>query len=450
MSHLTLADRVGEGPLRLCRSSSPATCLDSIELIDVTWDELPVEPWEETWGRWHPDRLEIDGVIQPDGGVVVTSARLDERVPPTDPPCPGQSSDYPVVGGLSFDDVRRAIVDYTLTIGDRLGGDLSFDSRRGITIVRVIDDPAPHQEALDAVVPGRTCVIQVGNSRDELGTLRARLQELVDEWTERGYGHATVSDRTDVNLVVVAVPRIDHRFWDDVAEDRHLVWVQTQVEVLGDSSIDVLDQDSPAVLDADANQLFVACRGVPIDPAVFEEPPDSHLDDHPSTAVFEQTKIPGVPQPGETTGWWRAYDSPNRVVYLNEDLAALDVAGSDEGWGWAGSGGCQLATADPLGMTVLSWTPNPQATSSDHELELLVSTPGCPGSSVKDLAAIVEETDAAVTITVLRQPYDPDEAIDCQFIDSGPVDVALTVRLDTPLGERELLDGGLYPATPVG
>ena len=396
--------QVIDGPLRLCASSTPATCLDSIELTNVTWDDMPVVPWQETWGAWNPDRVEIDGAIRADGRVVVSSVRRETVVQPTDVPCPGRTSDYPVVGGLSFDDVRRAIVDYTLTIGDRLGGDLSFDSRRGITIVRVVDDPAPHQEALDAVVPGRTCVIQAGNSRNDLGTLRNRLLELVGVWSDRGYGDAKVSERTEANLVVVSVPRIDHRFWDDVADDAHLAWVQAQVEVLGDDVADALAELPTARLDADADRLFVACRDVPIDPSVFEEPPDDHLDEHASTAVFDQTAMPGVPPPGDPTGWWRAYESPVRVLYVNADFGALTVLRRDDTWVWAGSGSCQLATADPLGMVVMSWVVDSDAVLEAHEVGLLVRTRGCPSTSPEDLAAPVDETDTTVTITVLRQP----------------------------------------------
>jgi len=440
----TLAS-VDGGVMRLCRTATASSCQGSTVLAGFTWDAAPVVPREELWGEWHPQRVEVEGTMRSDGSVAVTSVALESAFTPEPAHCPDRATDYPVAGG-SQNDITTQIIEYTLTIRDELGGELTWDSSRGIRIVRVINDPAPHQRALDAVAPGHTCVIQVTNGRHELGLLRMRLSDLVETWRSYGYGDVGVSVGVESNLVEIDVAAIDQRIWADIGDDRDLVWPKSAIEVVDDQSVDVLSLAAALPPEADADRLFTGCLGVPVDPAVFDEPADDRDDGHPSNALFDQTAMPGIGDAGRL-GWWRVYESPDRVVYVNDDRGAVEAVARDGFWSWAGSNSCQLEVFDVLGLQVMTWEFDALGDGDGADLILVVTARGCPSVEEGDLTALVEESEDRVIVTVLRPPALHVEF--CQFVDLRPSEVSLTVPLTAPLGGRVLLDGGQYPAAVV-
>jgi len=433
------------GPVRLCRFATPSACRESIVLDGFSWDFAPVVPRSELWGEWHPERVEVEGTLRSDGSVAVNSVQLESAFTPEPAACPDRTAEYPVAGDFQGE-VTRQIIEYTLTIRDELGGEITFDNARGIRIIRVIDDPARHQRALEAVAPGHTCVIQVANGRHELGLLRMRLEDLRDEWRSLGYGQVSVSVGIESNLLEIDAPAIDARIWDDIGDDRNLVWMKAQIEVLDGGHVDVLDQVEPVPLAADAERLFTGCRDLPVDPTVFDGPAADRDDGHPSNALFEQTEMPGVAF-AERLGWWRAYESPDRVLYVSDDMRAVEAVVRGDVWSWGGNGSCQLGIHDALGMTVMSWEFDSLGDGAGTDLNLVVNSGGCASAEEEDLSALVDETAEEVTVTVLRRSPVQVE-FDCVgFV--GSVSVPLTVGLAEPLGDRLLFDGGQYPAAMI-
>lgn len=438
---------VGDGPIRVCARATPIGCFRSIPVPELTWEAVDAEPRDELWGRWLDEPVTVDGVLRSDGSLGLADLAVPPPAAPTGVPCPWLNGDYPTVGGPSYDEVRTAIVDYTLTIGDVLGGERVTDNRRGITIIRVTDDPARHQAALDEIVPGRTCVIQVENSRNELNPIRDRLADLWERFGEMGYGTSSVHTDTTENIVVVRLEQIDQRIWADIGADAALVSVSALIEVL-DAEVGVLDQVTFAVPEPDQDRLVTSCSGVPVAPAAFDEPADDHLDDHPSNAVFDQSEMPGVADAPADAGWRRVYESPNHVLLVADPgPIAVSVRGSGDVWGWAGSGGCVLSMTDPLGLSIAPWRLDPEAETDPEEIAVLVSNAECssgqpPGDRI--LPPVVAESDESVVVTIFVEPVTGDQ--DCQGSPPSPY----TIVLDRPLADRELLDGGQYPPAPVG
>ena len=164
--------------------------------------------------------------------------------------------------------------------------------------------------------------------------------------------------------------------------------------------------------------------------------------------LFDQTEFPGVLSPDDSTGWWRAYGSGGRVLYVSETGAALPTVGTGDQWNWVDSSGCQLSRADPFGMVMLSWQLDGSVDSAAATIDVVVLASACPDTTTADVAVALEESIETIAITALRRPFGP-QALDCNLAPTPPLEFPMTVELDAPIGDRELLDGRPSPAEPI-
>ena len=133
----------------------------------------------------------------------------------------------------------------------------------------------------------------------------------------------------------------------------------------------------------------------------------------------------------------------------NSGMVAVTYEQAADGtWSFRSSGGCEPQRVFHDGLDPATWAlpgaaPGPAATS----VPILVTEMGCAsGQSSEGRVAepIVEYTDDAVLLTTRVEPLAGNG-----FTCPGNPSTEVTVQLDEPLGDRELLDGMWFPARPV-
>lgn len=179
-----------------------------------------------------------------------------------------------------------------------------------------------------------------------------------------------------------------------------------------------------------------------------------------------------LPYPDVPIESWRLLRAdPTEVLWalgdLDMDQVNLDTIGPiltfvraelvDGVWQPAGGGGgsCnELSVKPPAGASTASWglpeRLGPDATSFPVTVYALDR---CDVLTPADLLGpdVVETADAVtIRVAIDRPPSTIDERLACEQPDHRePTTVTVTVNLAAPLGDRELLDAGWYPATPV-
>ena len=130
-------------------------------------------------------------------------------------------------------------------------------------------------------------------------------------------------------------------------------------------------------------------------------------------------------------------------------MVAVTYEQADDGtWSFRSSGGCDPQRVFHDGLNSATWAlpgaaPGPEATS----VTILVTEFGCASGQSADgrvAEPIVEYTEDAVLITTRVDP-----PVGNSFTCPGPPPTEVTVELDQPLGDRDLLDGMWFPAKPV-
>jgi hypothetical protein len=190
--------------------------------------------------------------------------------------------------------------------------------------------------------------------------------------------------------------------------------------------------------------------------------------------INDMARINGVvpPYPDVPIESWRLLRADETEVLwglgdFDLDQVNLDTIGPiltfvraelvDGGWQPAsvGAGSCnELSVKPPAGASNASWglpeVPGPDATSFPITVYALDR---CDDLTPGDLLGPdVVETDDAVTIRVAidRPPVTIDDRLACEEPEHREMTtVTVTVNLAAPLGDRELLDAGLFPAGPV-
>jgi hypothetical protein len=141
-----------------------------------------------------------------------------------------------------------------------------------------------------------------------------------------------------------------------------------------------------------------------------------------------------------------------RVVVARGDppgLVRLILERRNGGWRTVAKGGCTTEPSWGESVTA-SWEVDkrfpPQA--SDETLHLLIAENACrsgidPRPRLETPRVVYGE--ATVTIALFVRPPPGKGTFTCV----GPPPVPIVVELDEPLGDRELLDGGVYPPQPA-
>ena len=153
--------------------------------------------------------------------------------------------------------------------------------------------------------------------------------------------------------------------------------------------------------------------------------------------------------PGPRNGWIRVYRKNGRAEFVHEKRSKkayfyIDLDKGKKGWRWAGSGtGCKPLAWGPKtsGGTIELRDGHPPE-PDDSRLRVLVHEWECHGFRVPDREDVHPRIiyGEKNVVVILRIEY-PQGGATCP----GTPPFRYTVKLDEPLGDRALVDGGLYP-----
>jgi len=209
-----------------------------------------------------------------------------------------------------------------------------------------------------------------------------------------------------------------------------------------------------------ADQITCSPPGPSFDPDILVERPPLDPDSDLGTAVRTTARPPIAARLSE--GWTllgQVGSTAHLMIWLKPAAESANMADdgmivatyeheTDGTWSFRSAGDCDPARAFDDGLYPATWAlpgarPGPEATS----ITILVTERACASghSSEGRLAdPIVEYRDDAVLITTRVEPPVGD-----MFTCLGNPATEVTVELDEPLGDRQLLDGMWFPARPV-
>lgn len=194
------------------------------------------------------------------------------------------------------------------------------------------------------------------------------------------------------------------------------------------------------------------------------------VEDPPTEALRESAAVQQDLGTVPSGPWRRIVDTEDRVLYMVGDLDPADLDGSspvgfveivrlDGRWSEGSSmfGPCNRLVLHPgEGNVVAHWRLDPDSLPVDVSaatalrLEVRGNLLWCPGvlRQAELVGPDVIESEQSVTIRVAfaDPPIDP---FDCEgeSVEESPIEV--TVPLNAPLGDRQVLDGNVYPARVV-
>ena len=154
------------------------------------------------------------------------------------------------------------------------------------------------------------------------------------------------------------------------------------------------------------------------------------------------------------TGWVRVGATGDRVQFVARrpdegGLAVVGFSAHQGAWTLALSGECSPEVALPDGVSRADWRLDPgfpRPDASDRQIHVLLTERACasgepPKGRVEPPIVVPTERAIVVSIRVRSRPG-------AQFCPGNP-EFALAVDLPEPLGQRLLLDGGVYPPRDV-
>jgi hypothetical protein len=166
-----------------------------------------------------------------------------------------------------------------------------------------------------------------------------------------------------------------------------------------------------------------------------------------------------------THGWYQVADSQDQALFLAQSDIA-DPSGyvevevkrftgtsfqmfATDGWSVGAYGGCELRSTPPAGYLSALWRLDPafQLTPGATELRIVVDAETC--TSGKPIAADRLQVGVAyvgdrVIVTAAARP--PEGIQTCQLTVGSSTPYVVVLKLDQPIGNRDLLDGGPWPA----
>jgi hypothetical protein len=187
--------------------------------------------------------------------------------------------------------------------------------------------------------------------------------------------------------------------------------------------------------------------------------PGAETADHPAAEAL-RTLLANTPSPEadgplpERDGWLVVVLSQQDALFLqpaapDEDYAFLSAEfhRGDSGWEYVRSGGCEVQPwFEGLGPARWELAPGEQPSPDSETLRVVVFEQFCDsgdGPEGRVALAAVNYLDDSV-IVILGERWPPGPQIGC-----GPQPpVEFSVGLTEPLGDRQLLDGWVYPPEP--
>lgn len=223
---------------------------------------------------------------------------------------------------------------------------------------------------------------------------------------------------------------------------------------------------APPVEAAEEPAVDYECNGRPVDAAGYDaDVRADELTGDAAVALASSVDDLGASVAPENLSEWMVTAESSTSITLLRPYEAVDDAGADHdvlvfelvrelpatgesGWMLTSSSSCALAI-DPAPFTPAAVNLDPSAlpTPDATQLALLVTERACNGgmdaAGRVELIALEETEDAVIVHVAVRPPSDG--MATCQSNPPTP----FTVKLEAPLGEREILDAALIVPRPL-
>lgn len=197
---------------------------------------------------------------------------------------------------------------------------------------------------------------------------------------------------------------------------------------------------------------LVTCVGPTFPAETFDAPADAEMREGAEGNALRQA-IKGEPFGDDPpTGWRELGRTEDEVAFAAGEPPVLGgyvvLRRNGEEWVYSQSGSSCIVQPYRKGFTMARWGLHPDAapvSASTDALDVLANDQTCAsgvGPEERLTEPAVEVTPQAIIITFASRP--PDGAQNCA---SHPP-ARRQVQLPEPLGNRDLLDGGLYPPQP--
>ncbi len=197
--------------------------------------------------------------------------------------------------------------------------------------------------------------------------------------------------------------------------------------------------------------LRFSCGGRPFSIELLAEPPNAERAPHPAAAALRAfLQTPDADGFLPESGWLLAGLDETGASFVAQvagdpPFVEAEVERQPDGWKVVGWGQCRPRAVFE-GLNDATWVLDPSApfpAPEDRGFVALVTETACAGGQssegrVLSPAIIYGQRDVLVVFAVHPQPG---EFFTCQ----GNPATRVVVALDEPLGERQLLDGGVFP-----
>lgn len=377
-----------------------------------------------------------------DGGELIDCA----DVPPLEATVQG------TLGGTANPDeaVMVKLFEYGMVRPDTFGG-LWIDRAQGGTVVLAFtDDLQPHRDAVRELVGDSDLAVDLLQVRFTELQLRATQDAVFQEFAgEYGLASAGGGTRNRIELGFVDPPE---GALETLAALLPTAAVCVTVTFTPEAPTGPLD----VIPDLEAEDPLVSCFGIaPVPYSTLVNPRAVDQVDHPAVEALRRELDAPSFEPLPDGDWV--------VLSIDDELASFAVFQADgfgvatfadlgsgwvlQGWG-AGGGGCDAAVALPDGLGLVEARLNPDALPQpgDTTINLLVTERGCASGRDMGDALVgpqVVETDQAVLVAFAVIPVSG--PANCQ----GNPSTSVTIELNAPLGDRQLLDGLTVPPQPL-
>jgi len=202
-------------------------------------------------------------------------------------------------------------------------------------------------------------------------------------------------------------------------------------------------------------EIRYSCGGPPgFLPSLLDQEPNAELEPHPSAEALRQTISKNEPETDilPKSGYWLASRDASSAQYIarspgGADPQFLEATFNNEGatWTLAGWGQCQ-PTIVLDGLSLATWALDPALPLPDASatsFTALVTERTCTGAQPmlgRLLPPSITYGADSISLVFAARPLEGD-----MFTCPGNPSTRLTVELREPVGDRRLLDAGLFP-----
>jgi hypothetical protein len=210
----------------------------------------------------------------------------------------------------------------------------------------------------------------------------------------------------------------------------------------------------PSIIDPDVVGLRCG-DGDPFHPALVREPGRAEGDRDPAAGALVEF-LGGPNRAGlPASGWIRVGQLAGEARFIAPSESAggwfvVKVAAGPTGWTVEDRGRCEIEVVGPEGVTRADWRLDPavpRPAGGDRTIHVVLTERACSGGQSPEgriEPPVISTTEQAVIIAFFVRQVPGGN--DCP----GNPEFPLEVELPEPLGDRLLLDGGVFPPVPPG